>query len=423
MKRSSTRARWLVPAVGLLTAVAACGSDSTSSGGAAASGGGGGQKATGTPINIGFVNQEDTPAGSFPEVRLAAEAAAQYLNNEKNGIGGHPINLITCKTNGQGTSNQQCAQKMVDQKVALVSGGIDFGWAAGLPVLAAANIPLVGVIPLLTPELTSPDSFTFIGGSAAAFPDQDLYIAKTLNLKKVRIIYTDNDAGKAAADGFGKQILNAYGVGDVKLIPEKADATDFTPSLSAALSDKPDAIMVLFAAPGCIGVMQAKQSLGVTGDATKFFYPGSCLAASVIKAGGPGAEGAYFNNELLPFNDVNDPEVKIYRDKLQQYGSGGGQAVYSGFSQSGFSSIINIADLITEIGPDNLTAATFLSKIKSTKDHHNFMTHPYTCDGKQTGAAPLVSVCNVFDRIVQLQSGQPVDVGGKWISGFNPTGT
>jgi hypothetical protein len=48
------------------------------------------------------------------------------------------------------------------------------------------------------------------------------------------------------------------------------------------------------------------------------------------------------------------------------------------------------------------------------------MTHPYSCDGTATGPAKLTSVCNVFDRIVQLQNGQPVDAYGKWISGFAP---
>ncbi len=403
-------------AVGMLGILAACGSSSTSSATASS----GGQKATGSPILIGLINQEDTPAGSFPEIRVADQAAVDYLNNEKNGVGGHPLQLVTCKTDGQATTSQQCAQKMVDQKVALVTLGIDFGSSSSLPVLQAAKIPLVGGVPLLTPELTSPDSFMFIGGSAAAFPDQDLYIAKTLNAKKVRIIYTDNDAGKAAADAFGKQILAAFGVTDVKLIPEKADATDFTPSLSAAMADSPDAVMVLFAGPGCIGVMQAKQSLGVSSNVS-FFYPGSCLDDSVLKAGGAGAEGGYFNNELLLFNDTSDPEVALYRAKLQQYGQG--TIKYSGFSQSGFSAIMNIAELLTAIGPDSITPAAIIAKLKSQVKAHNFMTHPYTCDGKQTGAAPLVSVCNVFDRIVQIKNGVPVDVGGKWISGFDPTGT
>ena len=44
--------------------------------------------ATGEPIKIGHINQEDVPAGSFPEVRLGTEAAIEFINTELGGADG-----------------------------------------------------------------------------------------------------------------------------------------------------------------------------------------------------------------------------------------------------------------------------------------------------------------------------------------------
>ena len=59
--------------------------------------------ATGAPVVVGFVNQENAPAGSFPELRLGAQAALRYVNEELGGAGGRPIQLATCATAGSRT--------------------------------------------------------------------------------------------------------------------------------------------------------------------------------------------------------------------------------------------------------------------------------------------------------------------------------
>ena len=51
------------------------------------------------PVRIGLLNQENDPVGSFPEIRLGIEGAVAYINTELGGIGGHPIELVTCLQN------------------------------------------------------------------------------------------------------------------------------------------------------------------------------------------------------------------------------------------------------------------------------------------------------------------------------------
>jgi branched-chain amino acid transport system substrate-binding protein len=425
MRDSAARRRastWTVTAAGaaLVLAISACGSSSNNDNGGAKNTGSvaapsptaPASEATGAPITIGMINEENTPAGSFPEIREAEKAAVDYVNKELGGVNGHPYKLVTCITDVTPASSASCANKMIDEKVLVVTSGIDFGTSGSLPILEKAGIPYIGGDPLLVPELTSKNALFFAGGTPGAFLSQDAYIGKELKAKKVSIIYTDNPAGLAAATTFSQKPLEKAGVpaSGIKLVAAPADATDFTPAVAQANASSPDIMMVLFAAQGCSRIMQAKQSLGVT---AKMIYPGSCIGQPVIKAGGAGANGAYFNSEWKLYNDLSDPEVALYQQKLKKYQP---SSEASGYSQLGFQTIMNLTTVLKTMGdPATLKPQDVFAKLKTQVNQPNFMADNYSCDGSPIPA--FASVCNMNDRIVQYNNGKFTDVLGKWISG------
>ncbi|MCZ7526711.1 MAG: ABC transporter substrate-binding protein [Acidimicrobiia bacterium] len=405
----------------LALVAAACGDDDDDGdgGGATATTAaeGGGEQATGEPIVIGMINQEDSPAGSFPEQSASAMAAAEYINNELGGVDGRPLQIDLCTTVGTPESSQTCANEMVEKGVVLVTSGTDFGTSASIPIMEQNDMLYVGGVPLLPPEYTSPNAFFFVGGSIAAFPGQARWLGEQEGVETVAIIYTDNEPGLAAATTFLEGPLNKLGVTDVSLIPEKADATDFTASVTAAVEGDPDAVMVLFAAAGCSNIMKAKEAIGASDD-IMFVYPGSCSDDTVIDAGGAGADGAFFNMELLLFTEEDDPEVATYLEKLEQYGTG--DVRVSMYSQATFSAIMNIKTIFEEVGVDNLSTDTIREFLLGAKDQPNFMAHPYSCDG--TPAPGFAAVCNAHVRMVQYQDGDFTDLLGEWISGTDLVG-
>ena len=370
--------------------------------------------ADGEPVVMGIINQEDTPAGSFPEQREAIEAAVEYVNDEFGGVEGRPIELVTEITDGSPESSSGAATTLLEQDPLLIMPGTDFGTAASLPIFEDAGVPYVGGVPLLPPELTSEISFSFVGGNVAAFPGQARYLAEELEADHVSIIYTDNPAGLAAAETFSQGPLESLGVSEVSLIPEEAAAADFTPAVSAANDGDPDAIMVLFAAQGCSRIMQAAASLGVD---TPLVYPGSCMDIDVLEAGGEGAEGAYFNSEHIVYSDTDDEDVALYREIMEEYRP---DAKVSSYSQSAFASVMNVYEIMAEIGADELTSESLIEALRQTEDRESFMTDNYTCDGEQVPGAP--SVCNASVRIVQIQDGEPVDLFDEWFDGSDLIG-
>lgn len=392
MPRSRPTVRVVLSAAALLLAACSGGDESSSPRG--------NNPATGPPISVGLVNQEDAPVGSFPEVRRSAEAAVRYVNEELGGVDGRPLKLETCKTTGTPESSQACANQLVAKRPVAVLGGIDLGAAASLPVLQQAGIPYVGGSPTLAEELTSPAAYMLAGGTVADLLGQAQYALETLKATRVAAVYVDLPGLLTTVVQASDVVLRRKGATSVKTVAEKADAADFTAALTSANSSNPDVIFVVFPAQSCARIMQARQALGVK---AKMFYPSACAARSVVEAAGGGAEGAYFGSGYLPFGD-SSKDVEIWRERAE------GTSV---LSQAGFGVVMNLYQLLGEA--DDITPAALIQRLKGAKGHANFMAHDYTCDRKQLPL--LASVCNPFVRILQYRGGRFDDAVGQWVSG------
>jgi len=387
----------------------ACSSGKVTSGTAVASGG---KRATGAPVVVGFVNQENAPAGSFPELRTGAQAAVRYVNQELGGAGGRPIQLASCTTVGTPESSQACANELLPRAPVAIVGGIDFGADTSMPVYEKSGLPYVGGTPTVDAELTSTDAFMLVGGAPAELLGEASYITDTLHARRVGVLYVDLPGLLSSAAQIAGQILKKKGVADTNLVPEKADAPDFTPAVTTANGGNPDAIATVFPAEGCSRVMQAKAALGVK---ARMLYLGACLERPVLAAGGAGAEDAMFAAGLLPY-DSPDPEVVTYRAEMRRYGRGGADTALSVLAQTGFALMVDVARLLTEAaGRGPLTPASVTAQLKAARDHPGFMGHAFTCDGKQV--AMVGAVCNPWVRLLRYRGGRTQDLTGAWISG------
>lgn len=390
----------------------ACGT-STDSDGGSASDLGTAAKPTGAPLVLGMPNQENSVGGSFPEVRLSADAAAKYINTNLGGLNGRPIKLETCVTDATPAASAKCANSFIKDKAVAVATGVDFGSAGSLSLLSKAGIPVLGGVPTQAQDYTTPGVFAFGGGTAAGGPAGMYFAVNELKAKKVSIIYLDSPPGQQAAMAFGQNVLNKLGVDDVKLVPAAATLSDYTASLQQAASNDPDVIYVLQPDAVCSKLMQARQSLGVTATT---IYTSSCSSEAVIKAGGAGAEGAYFVTEVLA-TPSDDPSYKIYASAMKTYAP---DVLLSSFSATGFQAVMNTYQLLKKLPESDVSSEALLAAVKDTKDEPSFLGYPYTCDGKQVPG--FSAPCSSEQRILQYKDGKLVDVLGEWISGAKYVG-
>lgn len=390
MLRARTSAL-LLALVGTLAACSGGGSDTPSNGSSAA------------PLVLGFVNMEGAPSGSFPEAAVGARAAVAHVNAHLGGIGGRPLRLSECKTDGTPESSQSCAQRVLsDHPVAVVSG-IDLGADASVPVVTRAHVPYVTGSPTLGGELTTSGAYAFTGGVAADLLAIADYLIERKHVKSIHVVHEDlpgllNSAISAAGD-----IFRAAKVSDVKLVAAKADAPDFAPALTSANAGNPEAIIVVFPAQACARIMQTARALGVK---AQMYYPGVCASQGVVRSAGGGLDRTFFASAYLPVADTGGgPDADAFR-------AGVPKAQRSPVSEASFGAVLNLARLMQGGATD---PAALDSRLSAAKDEPNVLAHPYTCDLHQL---PLLqSVCNSNVRLLQYRGGAFTDVLGVWVSG------
>jgi branched-chain amino acid transport system substrate-binding protein len=360
-------------------------------------------EAAAEPIRVGMINQENTPLGSFPEIRGAVEAAVAWVNAELGGVGGRPIELVTCNTNFSVEQSQACAQEMVQAGVVALVGGLDVTSNGSIPVLQQNGIPQIGGIPANLVEQQSATNFYFSGGGTGAIAGF-LAHAADQGADTVMIAYGEFESFAVSASDYGKPVAELLGL-DVQLVSFPVVATDMLPVLTAAVDADVDALVVLAADSACVPVMTGADQLEFAGQ---LYLTGACAAESILDAAGASAARVIFNNEG-PQDDGN-VEALLYTDVVDRYAdepAGGAGTV-------GFRGFMNLYALLVELGPDGISSASITELVRAAVDRPSFWGHPYTCDGQRVPG--LSALCAPEQTLFRMPvAGELESVTDDWI--------
>jgi branched-chain amino acid transport system substrate-binding protein len=331
------------------------------------------------PIRIGMINQENTPLGSFPEVRAAAEAAVAWVNAELGGVGGRPVELTTCVTSFDVEQSQSCALQMVQDDVIALVGGVDVTSNGSYPVIEQNGLAVVGGIPANLVEQRSPNAFFFSGGGTGAAAAYMSHAAEN-GAQRVALAYGEFESFEVAARDYGAVVGESLGL-EVELVPFSIVATDFLPVLTKAQEIGADALIVLAADSACLPVMETAIDLGYEGQ---LYLTGACAADAIIDAAGEAAVGPLFNSEGPV--QTGDPEADVFELVTDTYAvepAGGAGTV-------GFRGFMNLYALMVELGPDAVSSESLIELARNAVDRPSFWGHPYTCDGQQVPGLPAL---------------------------------
>src|SRR5262245_57410610 len=76
--------------------------------------------ASGTPVKVGFVFDGKSPSTDSTCQLQASQAIVKYLNDYQKGLGGHPIELVSCESGQNNTAGAtDCANQLVQAGVVL----------------------------------------------------------------------------------------------------------------------------------------------------------------------------------------------------------------------------------------------------------------------------------------------------------------
>ncbi|MFJ6634471.1 ABC transporter substrate-binding protein [Streptomyces sp. NPDC091376] len=144
------------------------------------------------PITVMTFAPDETRATNMPGMPAMAQAYAKYVN-EKGGIDGHELRVLTCNERNTTAGAAACARRAVKEEVAAVVGSYSQNGRAFMAPLEAAGIPYIGGYGVSEEEFTSYLSYPVNGGQAALLAGNGRQLAA--GCRKVSLVRPDTVAG------------------------------------------------------------------------------------------------------------------------------------------------------------------------------------------------------------------------------------
>ena len=373
--------------------------------------------ASGTPITIGYANQEDV----FPEATIGIDAAVKYVNAELGGIGGHPIRLTSCKITVE-EDGQKCGTQFAnDSSISVVMTGTLLLGAKGLYDTLAGKKPVVIGNGLTTDDFTTKAGYSLFTGAVGVAAGMASYVANQVQPKpkKVAVMYGNNASAQGAYSVLLKPVLEKAGikVTGIEVTDPGGTAAEVQSAIQNSGADTADVFITLVTQPECIATYDSLKQLGVN---PKVVTTGLCFGTPMtdhIKdAGETGTmpNGWYFGdygyNYYVP--DLASG-MQTYVTKVQQYGvkaSGAKTLEYTGFGGPLFSNLLTVVKFVNGIGADKLTPAAMLAAIKAFKGPMMLQVGPLDCGNVKVAGVSFPAVCASQMGIRQYKDGQWISI-------------
>ena len=349
------------------------------------------------PVRIGLLNQENDPVGSFPEIRLGLEGAVGYINAELGGIDGHPIELVTCLQNSIPKA-QECAQDLATSDLVSVINGVNI-WTFAFDFYGTmGETPVIGGLPLFASDYNQPNARYFNGGSVQVYSAAARFVAEDLGVKKVAVLVNQNPAATAALDSGLAPIFDAYGI-EYESIDVPIPLTDAIPPVSQAEASDADLVMLLAAGNECVPVIRAANQLGI--PAEEMFYSATCDTEDIYAEVGELMVGSYIHKGGYTEREVWAPqEVWDEFDRtdglLEKYSPEAPDASFTGL---GWATMLDIYDLYSEIGYENLSAGTIIATMDDGQTRGRVGSFGWACVYADIGLQSLCQGSALFLEI------------------------
>ncbi len=347
------------------------------------------------PIRIGLINQEDSPIGSFPEVRHAAQAAVTFINTELGGVEGRPIELVTCITSFSPEQSGACARDMVQQDIVALVGGLDVTSNGSIPVLQQNGLPTLGGIPANLADQRSNVHFFFSGGTAGGMAAMIKH-ASNNGAETVMIGYGEFEPFEVAVRDYAAKVAESLGM-TVELRPFPIIGADMLPVLTAAVTADVDALIINAADSACVPIMQGAAQLELRATV---YVAGACAADAILEAAGADAAGVIFSSEGPAAS--YSTEGSMYEAVVAAYADGPA----GGAGTVGFRGMMNVYAVLLDVGADQAAPDTILEFMQATVDRPSFWGHNYTCDGARIDGLPALCAP---EQTLFTTTGNPAD--------------
>ena len=278
------------------------------------------QPAKGSPVTIGLITDGKTEGTDNSIETPVAEATVEWINQYGNGIGGHPIELDICVTNGETAKSGDCANQMIQDDVAAVVFGSNRNFQASWEPLHAAGIPVFSFASGYPAANEDPDSTFVFGPGSAGLVNLNIGAAKNAKpkAKKVTVVAiavpAATDFYKTVAPG----IFEDAGL-DMELVPVAAGTADMTPQMQKVVSDNPKGVVFVLGNDSfCIAAFNGLRTAGFEGTTTAIT---NCLSDATRTAVPTDFLDGIQIQSTAPIDTPKDKAIKQYYAVLDKFGA------------------------------------------------------------------------------------------------------
>jgi len=329
----------------LVAALAACSSHGGASGDSQSSKSG---SSTSSPIIVGAYYQGTGTQNAYPEVGPALQAAVQYVNNDLGGVGGHPLKLVTCVTDGTPTSTQNCAQELVSKKPAIVVNGYDQNDAVANKIIGGAGIVTVAESAGTLAADADPMVY-YLSGSpgTVAVGLAASVLAVNPNAKHVAELVPDVPVFGSIVDTV-KTVLADKGV-ELNVVKFPASSADLSQAWVSLRADKQDTVLLTVDPGHCLAAIKAAKLQQSRTPVISFPF---CASADIVRQTGNATDGWLVQTASAdPGGD--DPDAVIYRAQMAKFDK---NANAGGFAPQAFPVLMMAYEILKAAGYDKLSA-------------------------------------------------------------------
>jgi branched-chain amino acid transport system substrate-binding protein len=309
------------------------------------------------PIKLGAIEVLTGPNNRYGiPAQRAFDLAVEEINKAGGVLGGRPLTVAYEDSAGNKDQAMNAARKLIGRdKVPLILGPTlsNEMFAVG-PVVNERKIPIIGTSTTAT-GITAIGPWVF----RTAMPESDVIpvTLKTardrLGIKKVVVMYANDDAFTKSAYDVMKDSLAKLGVETLATETFSGKDTDFTAQLTKAKNLNPDAIVVSGHVDAASGIILQGRQLGID-KKVRFIGGNGFNSPKLAEIAGPAADGTLVGSPwfIAKKDEVNQNFVKAYNAK---YGDDPDQ-----FAAQAYDTMYLVAKAINAAGgtdPDKLREA------------------------------------------------------------------
>lgn len=318
-----TRARLLLSAVALLTAVStACAAPGSSSST---------QESSEGPFKIAVVNAQSGQLSSLGSWEWKGAKLAADEWNAKGGINGRKIELELFDDQGDPTVGTNLARKISSEGfVAMIGTAESAVTVAMIPILQQAKIP--NITSGQSPAIAAAGSkFAFYNGPTSNTYDETLakYLVDDKGFKNIAVISNNGSFGKGEREAFTKALTDR-GITPVDDQVVTTDQKDFSAALTSIRQKAPEVLFIGTEEVEAGLIVKQARELGITATVAGAAPMGTPVYLET--AGETNAEGTVVSSPYLS-NDTDDASrafAKAYQDAHDEEAEMHGAKAYDG---------------------------------------------------------------------------------------------